>query len=151
MTPGPAVENAAADLLDYGMPRAGIIKAYHAAYEPFQAYDWSRLGETTLPNVAGQTTEPYAMNLAKLGPWASEKDVGGAMGATHSLPVDIGGKGKSFASLDALESYVRKAGGPEAARSKLTGAGYGHVVVNDEEFGGKSYIALSPEHFTINQ
>ena len=67
----------------YGGPLAGVgamketrkAKAYHAAYEPFDKFDWSRLGETTRPNAVGGAQEEFAMNLAQLGPWASEKDV----------------------------------------------------------------------------
>jgi hypothetical protein len=124
-------------------------RAYHATWRPFDHFDFSRLGETTHPNVSGTSVEGYAMRLAKLGAWASDKPVAKAMGAPVSMPVDIGGRGKGFKTLNHLESAVRKAGGPEALRQKLLSKGFGHVHVGDEEFGGKSFVALSPDHFSV--
>jgi hypothetical protein len=67
-----------------------------------------------------------------------------------SLPVQIGGRGKNYPSLDKLEAAIRRSGGPDKMRAKLLAQGFGHVKVNDEEFGGVSYIGLSPEHFVVN-
>ncbi len=152
----PAVINRAADLAgavmggSYAAPAmkdaSGMgIRAYHATYEPFEHYDFKRLGGVTKQN----TDSEWAHNLAQLGPWASDKSVAGKMGAEHSLPVDIGGKGKSFASLDDLEAAIVNNGGPEKFRQKLTDDGFGHVQVKDEEFGVSSFVGLSPDNFKI--
>jgi hypothetical protein len=128
-----------------GMALPGTVRGYHAAWEPFEEYDWSRLGRSTAENQAGDGV--WADNLARIGPWASEKPVN--IGAPHSLPVDVGGKAKKFTSLDALEAAVRKAGGPEKFRRGMTDAGYGRISVVDEEFGGQSFVALTPENFKV--
>jgi hypothetical protein len=125
------------------------IKAYHATYEPFDEFDFGRLGSFTKDNVSGSGVEDWAMNLAKTGAWAHEKPLAKRMGVSVDLPVEIGGKGKPFKSLDALEAAVRKAGGPDEFRAKMVSAGYGHVSVMDEEFGGRSYIGLGPDTFRI--
>jgi len=127
--------------------RVPSIRAYHVTDAPFERYDWGRLGNTTRLNQTGD--DPWATNLAGLGPWASQKDITGKMGFKHSLPVDVGGKGKSFKSLDALERFITDKGSAEKARQALVEQGYGHVVVNDEEFGGKSFVGLAPGNFTI--
>lgn len=132
-----------------GAKTKGPIRAYHAAYEPFDAYDFSRLGQTTLPNVSGTGVEDYAMNLARVGAWAADKPVNKMMAAGHSLPVDIAGEGVSFKSLDALEKAVRKAGGPDLYRESLLGKGVGHIKVADEEFGVNSFVGLGPDFFKI--
>lgn len=153
----PAVINRAADLAGLIMGgsyaaapamnnASGMgIKAYHSTYEPFEKYDFSKLGKVTREN----TDSEWAQNLAKIGPWASDQSVAAKMAASHTLPVDIGGKGKTFKSLDQLEAAIRKNGGPEKFREKLTGEGFGHVKVMDEEFGVNSFVGLSPENFTI--
>lgn len=132
-----------------GALRMGL-KAYHGSHDQFDNYDWSRLGDSTKENVAGLGVEEWATNLARLGPWSHERPLSKAKtGFAHSLPVDVGGKGKSFASLDALERFIRKSGGADPARQKLLAAGFGHVKVVDEEFGGNSYVSLSPDTFTV--
>ena len=130
-----------------GALRMGI-KAYHSTTTPFKTYDWSKLGALTKDNVSGMSFENWATNLAKLGPWSHEAPVKNA-GFTHELPVDVGGKGKAFKSLDDLERYIRKNGGPDAARQKLVDEGFGHIKVQDEEFNGLSYVSLSPDTFKV--
>jgi GNAT superfamily N-acetyltransferase len=125
------------------------IKAYHSTYEPFDAFDFSRLGQTTKENSVGGEMEDWATNLAQSGAWASEKPLGKQMGYPTSLDVEIGGEGIDFPSLDAMEQAVRDAGGPEAFRAKMLDQGYGHASVKDEEFGGTSYVSFSPENFSV--
>ena len=125
------------------------VRAYHATYEPFEKYDWSRLGQVTQENASGMSHEVWANNLAKIGPWAHERALKTELAAPHALPVELGGKGKSFQSLDALEKAVRKAGGSEQFRAQMIEQGYGHLAVKDAEFGGKSFIGLSPDTFKI--
>lgn len=123
------------------------VKAFHAAPAQFEKYDWSKLGQNTLEN---QASDPnWAMNLAKIGPWAHESDIAHKIGQNYSMPVELTGRPSSFNSLDALEAAVAKAGGPDVFRQSLLDKGYGHIAVKDEEFGGKSYIGLSPETFSI--
>ena len=126
-------------------------RGYHATYEPFDEFDWSRLGETTLPNVSGTSVEDYALNLARIGPWAADASVASKMAAPVTLPVDISGTPKAYNSLKSLERAVRSAGGPEKFREALVKQGYGHIKVADEEFGVKSFIGLSPENFRVTK
>lgn len=125
------------------------VRAYHATSAPFERYDFSRLGEVTTPNVAGTSVENWATNLARVGAWASDRPLAARTAQALDLPVEIAGKGRAYASLDALEQAVRRAGGPERFREESLAAGIGHIVVKDEEFGGTSYVALSPENFQV--
>ena len=148
--PVPTMGSNFANLLgDVGEASTGI-RAYHTTQEPFEAYDWSRLGVNTGYNTSGMTgLEDWAANLAKIGPWAHEAPLSSKMGG-YDLPIDISGKGKKFKSLDALERSVVKAGGPEQFRNKLVSEGFGHIRVADEEFKGTSFVGLSPESFAVN-
>lgn len=125
------------------------VRAFHAAFEPFSEFDFSRLGQTTLPNVSGTDVEDWAMNLARIGAWASDKPVTSQLGAKVTMPVELYGRAKSFNSLDSLEKAVRRAGGPEKFRGNLVSQGFGHIKVADEEFGVNSFIGLGPEFFKI--
>jgi hypothetical protein len=134
-----------------GAEKAAPKVAYHATQEPFENYDWSRLGQTTKDNTSGTSVDDWALSLAKLGPWSHEKPLSKKIGMKTDLPVMLTGKEKEFKSLDHLAKAISQYGGPEALRGKLVSKGYGHVSVNDEEFGGKSYVGLSPEYFSINK
>jgi hypothetical protein len=122
------------------------ITAYHATWEPFTQYDWSKLGSVTAENSTGGD---WASNLAGIGPWAHERDLAKSVGAPVTLPVNITGEPLHFRSLDELERTVSEHGGPEEFRDRMLRQGFGHIVVNDEEFGGKSFVALAPEHFKV--
>ena len=150
----PAAEAKANNAMETGMMLAGAVspvKALHTTYAPFKNYDWSRLGEITAENAGGMSYEKWASNLAKIGPWASEKSLMKEMGGKVALPVEIGGNAKTFSSLDALEKAVRKAGDPVAFRQSLVKQGYGHIAVKDTEFGGRSFIALTPDNFKVTE
>ena len=129
----------------------GGKKAYHATQEPFENYDWNRLGQTTKDNTSGTSIDDWASSLAKLGPWSHEKPLSKKLGMKTDLPVMLTGKEKKFKSLDHLAKEISRHGGPAALREKLVSQGYGHASVDDEEFGGKSYVGLSPEHFKITK
>jgi LAS superfamily LD-carboxypeptidase LdcB len=137
------------------VPRAvhadGGKVAYHATYEPFEDYDWSRLGQSTKENTSGTSVEDWALSLASLGPWSHEKPLSKRLGMKTDLPVTLTGKEKKFKSLDHLAQEISQHGGPAALREKLVSQGYGHASVDDEEFGGKSYVGLSPDHFKITK
>jgi hypothetical protein len=135
------------------VPRAvhadGGKVAYHATQEPFENYDWGRLGQSTKDNTFGTSEEDWALSLANLGPWSHEKPLSKRIGMNTDLTVMLTGKEKKFKSLDHLAQQISQHGGPAAFRKKLVSQGYGHASVDDEEFGGKSYVGLSPEHFNI--
>ena len=122
------------------------ITAYHATWKPFANYDWSKLGSVTSENSTG---DEWSSNLSRIGPWAHEKDLAKSMAAPVTLPVSLTGKPLHFESLDELERTVSEHGGPEKFRANMVNKGFGHVVVKDEEFGGKSFVALAPEHFRV--
>ena len=125
--------------------------AYHATHEPFEDYDWSRLGQSTKENTSGTSVDDWASSLASLGPWSHEKPLSKRLGMKTDLPVTLTGKEKKFKSLDHLAQEISQHGGPAALREKLVSQGYGHASVDDEEFGGKSYVGLSPDHFKITK
>ena len=137
------------------VPRAvhagGGKVAYHATQEPFENYDWGRLGQTTKDNTSGTSVDDWASSLASLGPWSHEKPLSKQLGMKTDLPVMLTGKEKKFKSLDHLSQEISRHGGPAALREKLVSQGYGYVSVDDEEFGGKSYVGLSPDHFNITK
>ena len=120
-------------------------RGYHATWDDFGNPDFSKLGEATLPNVEGSSIEPWAMNLAKSGFWSSATpEVAAKMGAPLTLPFDLSGEMKSYGSLDELETAISNAGGPEQFRRDMIDAGFSHAKVNDEEFGGTSYVTFDP-------
>jgi hypothetical protein len=127
-----------------------VVRAVHASPTKFSKFDWSRLGHTTKAQLEGAPEEKFAMNLAKIGPWAHDKDISPHLPTKHHAhPVELSGKQANFNSLRSLEKAVRDAGGPERFRHAMVGNGYGHIAVNDEEFRGKSYIGLKPDTFAV--
>jgi len=128
------------------------ITAYHTTYEPFEEYDWSKLGEGTAVNSTDDDPDSWAMTLARIGPWAHQYPLNKQMGYGVSMPVSISGKGKAFDSLDSLHAAVKKTGGVESFRKLLLAKGFEHVAVKDEEFGkNKSYVALHPGAFSVKR
>lgn len=146
-TPVPSSVKAKKEPLSAAMP---TIKGFHATSDPFTDFDWNRLGSETERNIT-DADDPlsFGMALAKLGPWAHENAIAGKLVRTHDLPVEIGGKGKNYPSLEALHKAIVRAGGAGALRNSLVSRGFGHIKVKDEEFGGVSYVGLAPEHFSI--
>ena len=138
------------DAMLMGTTGPSAVRAFHATSEPFETYDWGRLGDYTSKNITdADNPDSWAMRLARLGPWAHEKPLAGRLFTGTDLPVELSGKGKAYPSLDKLHDAIAKAGGPEKLRALLTDRGFGHVRVKDEEFGGNSYVGLSPETFKI--
>lgn len=126
--------------------RAEPIVAYHASSESFPRFDFRRLGRTTLRNQTSPGRNSWAMNLARLGAWASDSpNIGEAMAADVVRPVRLVGHVLAFDSLEDLEGFVRWQGGPLRARRALLSGGISIVKVDDEEFGSTSYVALSPD------
>ena len=131
---------------------ASVINAFHASPHKFDQFDWSKLGQNTQKFMAGDPHEEWAMNLAKIGPWAHEADVAPQLDGKHfTHAVELSGKQADFNSLHDLEKAVARAGGPEKFRKTMSGKGYGYIVVDDGEFGGKSYIGIRPETFSIKK
>ena len=128
------------------------IPAFHSTNEPFENYNWQRLGQTTRKNITdANDPHSFGMALASLGPWANERDLSKQLVQSHAMPVRIGGKGKQFRSLEELHNRILKHGGAENFRNHMLRQGFGHIAVNDEEMGGKSYVALHPEAFKIHK
>lgn len=113
---------------------------HHSTDAEFNEFDFSRLGEFTAKN----TDSEWAQNLARLGAWHSERDLSKEVFQEKTLRNYVSGVGTEFNSLDDLEGAIKEAGGPEKLRAQLIGEGKSHVVVNDEEFGAKSLVLLSP-------
>lgn len=114
----------------------------HATWADFDTFDFDRLGETTDSNA----TDESLAQTARVGVWFSDSDLSERIGATRNVVAYLAIRNpKTYRSVEALARAAKKAGGGHALRSVLTEQGFDGVVLPDEEFGGRSYIAFRPE------
>jgi hypothetical protein len=119
------------------------LTVYHATTEDFEAFDFSRLGELTRIN----TNDPEAIALAELGAWFSDHDVSEAMGVKRVYSANLSLK-NPYSYDDGiwnLAKIVLDEGGPKEFIDNLKRLGHDGIIVSDEEFGGRSFIAFSPD------
>jgi hypothetical protein len=122
------------------------IPAYHATDQAFDEFDFRKLGRNTLRNQTSLDRDTWAMRLARVGAWFHEgDDIAKKMATEQAKKVNLLGDVKDFGSLDELDAFIQDAGGPLKARKALSDEGYGLLRVKDEEFGGTSFVALSPK------
>ncbi|MDA8249421.1 MAG: hypothetical protein M0Z28_09590 [Rhodospirillales bacterium] len=144
--PTPRAENAANMMMGFvggTAPGEGVL-AHHATWEQFDKPDFSKLGESTHPNVAGMPNENWAMNLAKSGFWTAKNSVADKIAAPIDMQFLLNGNMKNYRSLDSLEAAIRKAGGPNEFRDSMIKNGYSHAKVKDEEMGTTSFVTFNP-------
>lgn len=133
------------------MTGSGGIKAYHATDAEFDAFDWSQLGRNTRQNITDASDDSWAMNLARAGVWASDRDISSSLRSRFSKEVKLTGAVGKFDSLDKLEAAIRRAGGPDKFRDRMRAKGVGVIQVQDEEMGGTSYVAIDPENISVTR
>lgn len=131
-------------MLPFVPAMGGMTKAYHATFDDFDKFDFSKVGSFTKWNATDTDPNSWAMRLARLGAWFSRDDLSAAMAAPIVKEADLVGDAREFDSLDELADYIEGAGGAIKARKALRAEGYDLAKVNDEEFGTTSYVALHP-------
>lgn len=118
---------------------------YHATYDNFTVFDRGKLGGLT----DGNATDENFAATSHIGFWFNTKDLSKTAGLgsrSEKVYLDILNP-YMVSSLDALVQTMDGYEGTAAEKGsefemQLRGDGYDGVVVQDEEFGGTSYIAL---------
>ena len=122
-----------------------LMPVYHATYDNFTVFDRGRLGYLT----DGNATDENFAATSHIGFWFNTKDLSKTAGLgsrSEKVYLDISNP-YMVSSLDALVQTMDGYEGTAAEKgsefeTQLRGKGYDGVVVQDEEFGGTSYIAL---------
>jgi hypothetical protein len=117
-------------------------RLYHGTNSDFSVFDASRAGENTDSNAS---SEAYAQT-SRLGHWLNTKPMAGPKaGYKVDMPVYVSIENpKREMSLDWLAQGLEGTTGQEY-RNRLIREGYDGIVLPDEEFGGESWVAFSPE------
>ena len=129
----------------YGYGR--IVPVYHVTDSDFTVFDKGKLGENTDANASDELMAA----TAHVGFWFNTQNLVGSFGSkSGEYYLDI----KNMYQVGSLEELCRdinefaEEGTPkergESFAEWLKGEGYDGVVLNDEEFGGISFIALDP-------
>lgn len=115
------------------------LVVYHATDADFTVFDRERLGEYT----SGNTSDEAAIESAKVGFWFSENDLREKTGNEKVMEVYLSLENPMetdlYTMLDTLENMTA-----EEYRAELEDEGYDGLIVEDQEFGGKSYVAFKP-------
>ena len=121
------------------------IIANHGTYSGFDRFDMSRLGANTDINA---TDESYAQT-AHLGVWFNS---GGDLSIypvmmvceiTLNKPM-VGG------NLEYLAYWISsQAKSGKELREQFINQGYDGIIIDDEEFGGTSYVIFNPDNIKI--
>lgn len=115
------------------------LVVYHATDAEFTVFDRERLGEYT----SGNTSDEAAIESAKVGFWFSENDLREKTGNEKVMEVYLSLENPMetdlYTMLDALENMTA-----EEYRAELEEEGYDGLIVEDQEFGGKSYVVFKP-------
>lgn len=128
------------------MPNAKVVgddreplKVYHATDNDFTVFDKRRLGEFTDKNAV----DDAAKQLARLGFWFNEKDLHKQIWAKKAVGAYLNITNPYDTSLDELWRELREQKA-ESFVSDLKAWGYDGIVLDDSEFGGKSFVAFEP-------
>lgn len=137
------------------------LVVYHATNSQFFMFDKSLRGKNTLNNAMQWDLGATAL----VGDWFSDHDVSGRTGAKRTMEVFldiknpyeaslyeladmIGGFADNYGEAQDAFDYSDYAPAREAAQEfveNLQARGYDGLIVQDQEFGGVSYVALEPE------
>lgn len=115
------------------------LKVYHATDNDFTVFDKRRLGEFTDKNAV----DDAAKQLARLGFWFNEKDLHKQIWAKKAVGAYLNITNPYDTSLDELWRELREQKA-ESFVSDLKAWGYDGIVLDDSEFGGKSFVAFEP-------
>lgn len=140
-------------MVDEAAEAAGYdIDAYHATANDFTVFDRGRLGE----NTDGNATDAMLAATAHLGHWFNSADVSPQMGVERAMHVKLRiDHPLQMGSLDELVWWIEENAqadnedAPDVIGRKAVDAlvtqGYDGIILDDEEFGGTSYVALDSE------
>lgn len=118
------------------------LVVYHGTFSDFSKFSDRRLGENTDDNASSQA---YAQT-SRVGFWFNTKPMGSSSaGYTVDMPAYLSIQNpKTEMSLDWLAQGLESTKG-RTYRRQLIADGYDGIVLQDEEFGGESWIAFRPE------
>jgi hypothetical protein len=132
------------------------LVVYHGTDETFDVFDKSELGRKTIGNAG----DPAYGATAFTGFWFNSGEIRQAKNSPYSRYVDSYvriGNPREFDSLDDLASELRQVipeefddtvevrQAVEEWVQEQVSEGYDGLILNDEEFGGQSYVAFRPE------
>ena len=112
---------------------------WHATDADFSVFDKARLGEYTDENA----TEDAARQLARTGFWFNEKDLHNRTVQRKGMAVFLDIRNLYETSFDEMWSELSGRSAAEYVDSLKT-QGYDGIVLEDTEFGGKSFVAFEP-------
>lgn len=130
-----ARENSSKGVDENGEPRV----VYHATDNAFTVFDRSRLGENTYRNASDEA----ARQMAMLGFWFNEKDLRGKTYQDRSIAAYVDVKNPYETTFDELWDELSETSHEEFIDC-LKEEGYDGIVLEDTEFGGKSFVLLEP-------
>lgn len=112
--------------------------AYHATDAIFDDFEPAKAGEFTAQN----TNDKGAIEAARLGVWLSDHDIRSRTREKYLLEVAVADDLRLWdEGLAASELFdLLTDTDAETMRDELTEQGYAGMVIDDDEFGGKSYI-----------
>ena len=117
-----------------------LLRAYHATDNDFTVFDKRRLGESTDKNAADEA----AKKLARLGFWFNEKDLHKKILAKKAVGAYLNITNPYETTLDDLWR-VSRGQKAESFISELKSQGHDGIILEDSEFGGKSFVAFEAE------
>ena len=117
------------------------LVVYHSTDADFEAFSLRRGGERTKAVGGDEGSVP----MSKIGFWASDEDVSGQMGAGTVMPLYMAIENPRVIRLYDLFDLANEAGSAAKLKRMFTDEGYDGLKVDDDEFGGWSYVAFRPE------
>ena len=123
-----------------------LLPVYHATDESFTRFSKNKLGSFT-KDVA---SDDSMFATAKMGFWFNEKDLRERTAQSKSIKAYLNIENPYETSLYELANLLESSEGntpgkkAENLRRELQDQGYDGLAVQDDEFGGKSYVAFEP-------
>ena len=108
------------------------LRVYHATFSDFSVFDEEMLGDLTSSN----TDDTDALKMAKAGFWFADQDISMSMAANRVMPV--------FLSIKNPKVWRGNFWNLGKNISKIKRDGYDGIIVDDAEFGVRSFVAFSP-------
>jgi len=116
------------------------LVVYHATNADFDIFSARKAGSATKAAGGDEGSIP----MSKIGFWASDHDVSGQMAASIVMPTYMSIANPRTISLRDLFDLANEAGSATKLKRTFTNDGYDGLRVDDDEFGGWSYVAFSP-------
>ena len=115
------------------------LVVYHSSDADFSRFAKSKLGSAT----KGNESSPGALGTAKLGFWFSDHPLAERVGRSVEYPVHLAIEYPKEIRLDHLIDLCDERGW-RSVLQRFKDNGYDGLKVDDQEFGGTSYVAFSP-------